>query len=242
VCPFACTKEFVSEPEQFVVSRQTARLLRCRSSRNPTLQSRWSRLNRLSQRETRDGKSWNELKDEVSKLMLNRTNKDLDPVPRHARKWGVTSFISYWISDAFKYAIYPLNVYKNKSNNPSAPQHGNSPPASSPSVRPNVLTPDQKLTTSRPNMARVPRHSRPRLFHDILRHRLERRHRRNPPRALSRACSRILGFLGLLHRHHIARHPRHLLVRHPKHERRKRNARHDWCHLAVFPHLAQYCR
>jgi NCS1 nucleoside transporter family len=29
------------------------------------------------------------------------TNKDLDPVPRHGRKWGVTSFIAYWVSDAF---------------------------------------------------------------------------------------------------------------------------------------------
>jgi NCS1 family nucleobase:cation symporter-1 len=41
---------------------------------------------------------------EASDVLMNltRTNKDLDPVPRHARKWGVTSFISYWISDAFK--------------------------------------------------------------------------------------------------------------------------------------------
>jgi cytosine/uracil/thiamine/allantoin permease len=38
--------------------------------------------------------------------MVYRTNKDLDPVPRHARKWGVTSFISYWVSDAFKYVVY----------------------------------------------------------------------------------------------------------------------------------------
>ncbi|KZV91125.1 uracil transporter FurD [Exidia glandulosa HHB12029] len=30
------------------------------------------------------------------------TNVDLDPVPRHARKWGVTSFIAYWMADAFK--------------------------------------------------------------------------------------------------------------------------------------------
>jgi cytosine/uracil/thiamine/allantoin permease len=35
-----------------------------------------------------------------------RTNKDLDPVPRHARKWGVTSFIAYWISDAFNAATW----------------------------------------------------------------------------------------------------------------------------------------
>lgn len=34
---------------------------------------------------------------------FDRTNKDLDPVPRHQRKWGVTSLIAYWISDAFKY-------------------------------------------------------------------------------------------------------------------------------------------
>ncbi|KAF2465225.1 uracil permease [Lindgomyces ingoldianus] len=34
------------------------------------------------------------------------TNKDLDPVPRHARKWGVTSIIAYWISDAFNAATW----------------------------------------------------------------------------------------------------------------------------------------
>ncbi|OCK84456.1 NCS1 nucleoside transporter family, partial [Lepidopterella palustris CBS 459.81] len=34
------------------------------------------------------------------------TNKDLDPVPRHLRKWGVTSFIAYWISDAFNAATW----------------------------------------------------------------------------------------------------------------------------------------
>ncbi|GAE00207.1 NCS1 allantoate transporter [Paecilomyces variotii No. 5] len=34
------------------------------------------------------------------------TNRDLDPVPRHLRKWGVTSFIAYWISDAFNAATW----------------------------------------------------------------------------------------------------------------------------------------
>ncbi|KAI9849439.1 MAG: hypothetical protein M1837_004059 [Sclerophora amabilis] len=34
------------------------------------------------------------------------TNKDLDPVPRDARKWGVLSFIAYWISDAFNAATW----------------------------------------------------------------------------------------------------------------------------------------
>ncbi|KAF1847860.1 uracil permease [Cucurbitaria berberidis CBS 394.84] len=34
------------------------------------------------------------------------TNRDLDPVPRHARKWGVTSFVSYWVSDAFNAATW----------------------------------------------------------------------------------------------------------------------------------------
>ncbi|ETN44471.1 uncharacterized protein HMPREF1541_10141 [Cyphellophora europaea CBS 101466] len=34
------------------------------------------------------------------------TNKDLDPVPPGNRKWGVTSFIAYWISDAFNAATW----------------------------------------------------------------------------------------------------------------------------------------
>ncbi|KZM19089.1 uncharacterized protein EKO05_0010235 [Ascochyta rabiei] len=34
------------------------------------------------------------------------TNIDLDPVPRHNRKWGVTSFLAYWISDAFNAATW----------------------------------------------------------------------------------------------------------------------------------------
>ncbi|KAF2091053.1 NCS1 allantoate transporter [Saccharata proteae CBS 121410] len=34
------------------------------------------------------------------------TNVDLDPVPRHARKWGITSIICYWISDAFNAATW----------------------------------------------------------------------------------------------------------------------------------------
>ncbi|KAI9724556.1 MAG: hypothetical protein M1812_000624 [Candelaria pacifica] len=34
------------------------------------------------------------------------TNEDLDPVPRNKRKWGVLSFIAYWISDAFNAATW----------------------------------------------------------------------------------------------------------------------------------------
>ncbi|KAL0258615.1 hypothetical protein SLS55_006112 [Diplodia seriata] len=34
------------------------------------------------------------------------TNVDLDPVPKHSRKWGVTSFVAYWISDAFNAATW----------------------------------------------------------------------------------------------------------------------------------------
>ncbi|KAF4313539.1 putative ncs1 allantoate transporter protein [Botryosphaeria dothidea] len=34
------------------------------------------------------------------------TNVDLDPVPKHDRKWGVTSFVAYWISDAFNAATW----------------------------------------------------------------------------------------------------------------------------------------
>jgi cytosine/uracil/thiamine/allantoin permease len=40
-------------------------------------------------------------------LTSSRTNKDMDPVPRHERKWGVTSFLAYWVSDAFKYGLQP---------------------------------------------------------------------------------------------------------------------------------------
>ena len=39
-----------------------------------------------------------------------RTNRDLDPVPPHARKWGVTSFIAYWISDAFNAATWQFGA------------------------------------------------------------------------------------------------------------------------------------
>ncbi|CRG88478.1 Uracil permease [Talaromyces islandicus] len=34
------------------------------------------------------------------------TNRDLDPVPLHRRKWGVASFIAYWISDALNAATW----------------------------------------------------------------------------------------------------------------------------------------
>ncbi|KAL1965243.1 hypothetical protein VTN77DRAFT_5997 [Rasamsonia byssochlamydoides] len=34
------------------------------------------------------------------------TNLDLDPIPRHRRKWGVTSLVAYWISDAFNAATW----------------------------------------------------------------------------------------------------------------------------------------
>ena len=34
------------------------------------------------------------------------TNADLDPVPCNKRKWGVVSFIAYWISDAFNAATW----------------------------------------------------------------------------------------------------------------------------------------
>ena len=45
-------------------------------------------------------------------LTTSRTNKDLDPVPRHNRKWGVTSFLAYWISDAFKYGLDYSDAHK----------------------------------------------------------------------------------------------------------------------------------
>lgn len=33
-------------------------------------------------------------------------NRDLDPIPRHMRKWGITSLIAYWISDAFNVSTW----------------------------------------------------------------------------------------------------------------------------------------
>ena len=125
----------------------------------------------------------------------------------------------------------------------SAPQHGNSHPVSSQSVHQPlshyVLPETSTNTTTRPHMARIPRHSRPGLLHNLLRHRPKRRNRRPPPRPLPRHRARLLGFLGLLHRHCFPRHPRHLLVRHPKHERREFRARHDRRHLALFPHTRE---
>ncbi|KAJ4419373.1 hypothetical protein N0V82_004955 [Gnomoniopsis sp. IMI 355080] len=38
------------------------------------------------------------------------TNRDLDPVPPDARKWGVASFIAYWISDAFNAATWQFGA------------------------------------------------------------------------------------------------------------------------------------
>ncbi|KAJ6101737.1 hypothetical protein N7499_001367 [Penicillium canescens] len=34
------------------------------------------------------------------------TNRDLDPIPKGRRKWGVSSLIAYWISDAFNAATW----------------------------------------------------------------------------------------------------------------------------------------
>jgi hypothetical protein len=108
------------------------------------------------------------------------------------------------------------------------------------SIPPSPLPHPPKLTPPRPNMARIPRHRCPRLHYDILRHRTQRRNRRNPPRPLPRPRPRILGLLGLLHCHYITRHSRRFLVRHSEHERRKCHARHDWRDLAIFLDFAQH--
>ncbi|KAK2803571.1 hypothetical protein FQN51_003333 [Onygenales sp. PD_10] len=34
------------------------------------------------------------------------TNRDLDPIPRHLRKWGVTSLVAYWFSDSFNISAW----------------------------------------------------------------------------------------------------------------------------------------
>lgn len=59
-------------------------------------------------------------------LIVSRTNKDLDPVPRHNRKWGVTSFLAYWISDAFKYEHKTSRAIYAATDTFEALQHGNS--------------------------------------------------------------------------------------------------------------------
>ncbi|KAI9827335.1 MAG: hypothetical protein M1819_006977 [Sarea resinae] len=56
-------------------------------------------------------KSWDRLKVEQSHSAFAEghgrwTNKDLDPIPPKDRKWGVWSFIAYWISDAFNAATW----------------------------------------------------------------------------------------------------------------------------------------
>ncbi|KAK8173481.1 NCS1 allantoate transporter [Phyllosticta citrichinensis] len=43
---------------------------------------------------------------EFAKGSSRWTNVDLDPVPRRERKWGVWSFVAYWISDAFNAASW----------------------------------------------------------------------------------------------------------------------------------------
>ena len=83
------------------------------------------------------------------------------------------------------------------------------------------------LTTPRPHLARIHRRSRPGLLHNLLRNRTQRRNRRDPPCALPRARTRIMGLLGLLRSHHLARNPRHLLVCDPKYEWRQRGQVHD---------------
>ncbi|WEW60093.1 hypothetical protein PRK78_005578 [Emydomyces testavorans] len=37
------------------------------------------------------------------------TNRDLDPIPRHLRKWGVVSFIAYWLSDSFNVGAWQFS-------------------------------------------------------------------------------------------------------------------------------------
>lgn len=70
-------------------------------------------------------------------LTSARTNKDLDPVPRAGRKWGVTSFISYWISDAFKYNTLITDHFARRLTIYVVLQPGNSHRVSSQLVRHN---------------------------------------------------------------------------------------------------------
>jgi hypothetical protein len=68
----------------FDIVRQACSRPRCLSSRSRIGLSRSSNLNPRLQRAMHDGK-WSWSCGGRIMLMLNRTNKDLDPVPRHAR-------------------------------------------------------------------------------------------------------------------------------------------------------------
>ncbi len=84
---------------------------RCSALQDQTSRSRLSRRNRPLPRAMHGGTNLaaHARIHEVDGLTdTDRTNADLDPVPRHKRKWGVTSFLAYWISDAFKYHSHHL--------------------------------------------------------------------------------------------------------------------------------------
>jgi hypothetical protein len=102
-----------------------------------------------------------------------------------------------------------------------------------------TFSPELILTTSRPHMARVHRHRSPSLLHHLFRYRSQRRNRRHLPRTVSRACPRIMGVLGVLHRHRITRDSCCLLVRDPEYEWGQRCQMHDCRYLAIFLDVAQ---
>lgn len=107
----------------------------CLASRDRTSRSKLSRRSQPLLRVMRDGmysrRDQTKQSHRLNMLTVFRTNKDLDPVPRHNRKWGVTSFLAYWISDAFKYNIEDSQVPKSRTDSIEARQHGNSLRASS---------------------------------------------------------------------------------------------------------------
>lgn len=103
-----------------------------------------------------------------------------------------------------------------------------------------IYLPRSTLTTSRSHMARVRRHRSPSLLHHLFCNRSQRCNRRHLPHAVSCSCPRIMGFLGVLHRHRIARNPCCLLVRDPEHEWGQRCQMHDCRYLAIFLDAAQW--
>lgn len=150
--------------------------------------------------------------------MLNRTNKDLDPVPRRLRKWGVTSFITYWISDAFKEAH------------------------SSRSMLQKMLTRHQRRDMAirlvhhrhRSYVARIARHRRTRLLYHFIRHCLQRCDRRDSPCPISDACACQLRVLGIVPSNHKQDNTLRILVCHPEHEWRECCARDVGSDMAQF--------
>lgn len=128
------------------------------------------------------------------------TNRDLDPIPLHARRWGVSSLIGTDLGlvpsldncDLTVSSILDLRCVQ-CSNMAVCQQHHR-------------------------RWIDIPRGTghRGHLLLHHLRHRRQRCRRCHLPRPVSCDCPRELGLLGLVYRDHLTINPCRLLVRHPE--------------------------